>query len=56
MDLAQAVLTTRAHYDEDARFDPQLLQPVIDVMVRYGKVAPIAPANLIWPAFLPAAR
>ncbi len=49
MDPAQVAQSTRAHYDEDARFDPQLLQPVIDVMVRYGKVAPIAPNNLIWP-------
>ncbi len=47
MDLAQVALTTRAHYDEDARFDPQLLQPVLDVMVRYGKAAsPIAASNL----------
>lgn len=52
-DPAQAV-TTRAHFAEDARFDPQLLQPIIDIMVHYGKVTPIPASNLIWPAFLPA--
>jgi NitT/TauT family transport system substrate-binding protein len=52
-DPAQLAITTRAHYVEDARFDPQLLQPVIDVMVHYGKVAPVAASSLIWPTFLP---
>jgi NitT/TauT family transport system substrate-binding protein len=54
IDPAQATATTRAHYDEDQRFDPQLLQPVIDIMVRYGKVDPISASSLIWPTFLPA--
>jgi NitT/TauT family transport system substrate-binding protein len=54
MDPAQVAVTTRAHYADDARFDPQLLQPVIDIMVHYGKVNSIPASNLIWPTFLPA--
>lgn len=54
MDPALVAETTRAHYVDDASFDPQLLQPVIDVMTHYGKVAPIPASNLIWPTFLPA--
>jgi NitT/TauT family transport system substrate-binding protein len=56
MDPAQVAVTTRAHFAEDARFDPQLLQPVIDLMVRYGKVTPTPASSLIWPTFLPATR
>ena len=53
MDPALAGVITRAHYAEDPSFDPQLLQPVIDTMVRYGKVTPVAASDLIWPTFLP---
>jgi len=54
MDPALVSVMGRAHYAEDPRFDPQLIQPVIDAMVRYGNVTPLAASNLIWPAFLPA--
>lgn len=53
MDSGLADVITRAHYAEDATFGPQLLKPVIDTMVRYGKVAPVSATDLIWPAFLP---
>jgi NitT/TauT family transport system substrate-binding protein len=52
VDPVQMAVMTRPRYVEDPRFDPQLIQPVIDVMVRYGKIAPVAASNLIWPAFL----
>lgn len=38
----------RAHYEDAASVDPQLLQPVIDTMVKYGNVKPIAATDLIW--------
>jgi NitT/TauT family transport system substrate-binding protein len=50
IDPAQLAITTRAHYIEDPHFDPQLLQPVLDIMVHYGKVTPIPASNLIWPS------
>ena len=53
MDPALADVITRARYAEDPSFDPQLLQPVIDTMVRYGKVTPVKASDLIWPSFLP---
>lgn len=53
VDPAQIALSTRAHYVDDAHFDPQLIQPVIDAMVHYGNFAPTPARALIWPAFLP---
>jgi NitT/TauT family transport system substrate-binding protein len=51
VDPAQMASWTRPHYVEAARVDPQLIQPVIDVMVRYGNVTPVPASDLIWPAF-----
>jgi NitT/TauT family transport system substrate-binding protein len=51
VDPAQMATWSRPHYVEDARVDPQLIQPVIDVMVRYGNVTPVPASDLIWPAF-----
>ncbi len=44
------VVTTmaRARYDESPRVKPAVLQPVIDVMVKYGSLAPVAASDLIW--------
>ena len=38
----------RSHYDESPRVEPPVLQPVIDVMVKYGSLKPVNAADLIW--------
>ena len=43
-----AATMARARYDESPRVEPAVLQPVIDVMVKYGSLAPVAAADLIW--------
>jgi hypothetical protein len=30
------------------RPDPKLLQPAIDLMMKYGKLSPFAPGDLLW--------
>jgi len=42
-----AATMARSHYDE-SRVEPAILQPVIDVMVKYGSLAPVAAGDLIW--------
>lgn len=34
--------------DEAARPDPKRLQPAIDLMMKYGKLSPFAPGDLLW--------
>jgi NitT/TauT family transport system substrate-binding protein len=43
-----AAVMARARYDDSPRVEPRVLQPVIDVMVKYGSLAPVAAADLIW--------
>src|SRR5581483_1815372 len=38
----------RSRYDESPRVEPAVLQPVVDVMVKYGGLRPMAAADLIW--------
>jgi NitT/TauT family transport system substrate-binding protein len=38
----------RDQFDESARPDPRLLQPVIDLMMKYGKLAPFTATDLLW--------
>lgn len=45
---AVAATMLRAHYDEGARVEPRLLQPVIDLLVKYGGLAPLSATDLIW--------
>jgi NitT/TauT family transport system substrate-binding protein len=39
---------SRSRYDENPRVEPDVLQPVIDVMVKYGGLKPMAATDLIW--------
>jgi NitT/TauT family transport system substrate-binding protein len=43
-----AATMARSRYDESPRVEPAVLQPVIDVMVKYGSLAPVAATDLIW--------
>jgi NitT/TauT family transport system substrate-binding protein len=43
-----AATMARSRYDENSRVEPAVLQPVIDVMVKYGSLAPVAATDLIW--------
>jgi NitT/TauT family transport system substrate-binding protein len=43
-----ATTMARSRYDESPRVEPAVLQPVIDVMVKYGSLAPVAATDLIW--------
>lgn len=45
-----AAAMARSHYDESQRIDAAMLQPVIDAMVKYGKLQPFPAADLIWSA------
>jgi len=48
--LTPEVMATmvRSTYGDAARLEPPMLQPVIDVAVKYGTTAPTAAADLIW--------
>jgi NitT/TauT family transport system substrate-binding protein len=43
----QMATLQRSHYEDSGRLDPTLLQPAIDVIVRYGKLAPLTATGLI---------
>jgi len=38
----------RDYFDESGRPDPKLLQPVIDMLMKYGKLTPFAATDLLW--------
>jgi hypothetical protein len=50
MKIAPDVLATmtRAHYDEVARVDVSEIQPVINVMEKYGGLKPFPASDVIW--------
>jgi NitT/TauT family transport system substrate-binding protein len=39
---------TRAHYDEGDRVDVKYLQPIVDILAKYGKLTPFPAADLVW--------
>lgn len=43
----QLATLQRSHYEESARLDAVLLQPAVDVLVKYGKLAPLSATDLI---------
>jgi hypothetical protein len=43
-----AATLPRSTFDEGPRVDAALVQPVIDLMVRYGSLKPFAAADVIW--------
>lgn len=43
-----AATMPRAHYDDGGGVDPRTIQPLLDIMVKYGKLAPFPAADLVW--------
>lgn len=43
-----AAVMARDYFDESSRPDPKLLQPVIDMLMKYGKLTPFAASDLLW--------
>ncbi len=38
----------RDKFDESTRPDPKLLQPVIDMLMKYGSLTPFSASDLLW--------
>jgi len=48
MDASTLATMHRAHFEDGPSLDPELIQPIIDAMVKYGNVTPVAAGDLIW--------
>jgi NitT/TauT family transport system substrate-binding protein len=43
-----AAVMARDYFDESGKPDPKLLQPVIDMLMKYGKLTPFTASDLLW--------
>jgi hypothetical protein len=39
---------TRAHYDENDHLEVRYLQPLVDILAKYGKTTQAPATDLIW--------
>ena len=52
VDPAVAARMQRSRYDEQAGVSPQLVQPILDLLQKYGKLPPLAATDLVSPPAL----